>query len=165
MKKVYEVLIEDKWYDIALTDDELELLKQDLRGELKYQNEIQLINGYIVETGTVDKISEARHYNPLAELTNKKDNKKNKREIRMGTNKKYFNLKVDLIFVFRHVLQQNFEKRVEQGNLRWKDVKKLEDGFLEEKLQDFARKMEIDIIGTHELNYLSNKILDDLVRK
>ena len=70
--------------------------------------------------------------------------------------------KVDLIFLFRWALQQNFEKRQEHKRLRWEKVKELEDSFLEEKLQEFAEKMNINIIGSHELNYLSNKILDDL---
>lgn len=76
--------------------------------------------------------------------------------------KTYVKMKIDLLFVFRHVLQQNFEKRQKHENLEWDKVKELEDNFLESKLQEFAKKMEINTIGSHELNYLSNKILDEL---
>ena len=71
-------------------------------------------------------------------------------------------IEVDLIFLFRWALQQNFEKRQEREGLRWEKVKELEDNFLEEKLQEFGKNMNISVIGSHELNYLSNKILDDL---
>lgn len=71
-------------------------------------------------------------------------------------------IEVDLIFLFRWALQQSFEKRQEREGLRWEKVKELEDNFLEEKLQEFGKKMNISVIGSHELNYLSNKILDDL---
>jgi hypothetical protein len=62
LKEKYVLLVDDKWVTAELTKEDVERIKEDIKGEYSEQYLITLENGESIDVGIIDEIREAEVY-------------------------------------------------------------------------------------------------------
>lgn len=88
----------------------------------------------------------------------------------MSGTKRTVEMKVDVMFIFRHRIESCLEDRQRTDRSEklvhlWSKLYQLEDDYLNGKLEDFAEKIGTTTLGVWELDYVAQKVLDELLSK